>query len=129
MSRKEIAETFGDNPVLQAQGRRAGSGFAQLPAGAACPGGRDRWLARRGQYRFEHQDVRVMLWSYAGQCDWWISASSEESLKALDAGLLDPKFAIGHGAWPINGNGEHVDPPPWAATRLAAWPPRQRPNE
>jgi len=30
-----------------------------------------------------------MLWSYTGQCDWWISASSEQSLQAFVAGLLD----------------------------------------
>jgi hypothetical protein len=37
----------------------------------------------------QDQDVRVMLWSYAGQCDWWVSASSEGSLRAFAAGLLD----------------------------------------
>ena len=30
-----------------------------------------------------------MLWSCSGQCDWWISASNELSLKAFAAGLLD----------------------------------------
>jgi hypothetical protein len=40
------------------------------------------------QYRFEDRDVRVMLWSSSGQCDWWISASDELSLKAFAAGLL-----------------------------------------
>ena len=41
------------------------------------------------QYRFEHRDVRVMLWSGSGQCDWWISAADELSLKQFAAGLLD----------------------------------------
>ena len=41
------------------------------------------------QYRFEGQDVRVMLWSCAGQCDWWVSAASEPSPMAFAAGLLD----------------------------------------
>ena len=35
------------------------------------------------QYRFEGRDVRVMLWSQAGQCDWWISAASPASLRQL----------------------------------------------
>jgi hypothetical protein len=30
-----------------------------------------------------------MLWSYPGQCDWWISASSGRSFKAFVADLLD----------------------------------------
>jgi hypothetical protein len=30
-----------------------------------------------------------MLWSYAGQCDWWISASDDLPLKSFVAGLLD----------------------------------------
>src|SRR5215469_1898983 len=34
------------------------------------------WPGTR-QYRFEGRGLRVMLWSYPGQCDWWISASSE----------------------------------------------------
>jgi len=40
------------------------------------------------QYRFEGQDVRVMLWSQAGQCDWWISGSNEPALEAFAQGLL-----------------------------------------
>ncbi len=33
--------------------------------------------------------MRVLLWSQAGQCDWWISAAGEEPLRAFAAGLLD----------------------------------------
>jgi len=40
------------------------------------------------QYRFEHQDVRVLLWSDTDQCDWLISAASEASLQEFIAGLL-----------------------------------------
>jgi hypothetical protein len=46
------------------------------------------WPGTR-QYRFEGRGLRVMLWSYPGQCDWWISASSEQSLKVFVAGLLN----------------------------------------
>jgi len=41
------------------------------------------------QYRFEGRGVQVLLWSQHGQCDWWISAASEESLRAFAAGLLE----------------------------------------
>ena len=41
------------------------------------------------QYRFEDQNVRVMLWSCSGQCDWSVSAADKLSLKAFAAGLLD----------------------------------------
>jgi hypothetical protein len=58
-----------------------GAKLAPAIATAGWPGAR--------QYRFEGQDVRVMLWSYAGQCDWWVSASSESSLKAFATGLMD----------------------------------------
>ena len=44
------------------------------------PGGR--------QYRFENQRARVLLWSDAGQCDWLISARTEEALTEFTAGLL-----------------------------------------
>lgn len=76
-------------PLLQAQGAEldeASLGYlrARLAPAVATAG----WPGPR-QYRFEDQEVRVMLWSYAGQCDWWISASSERSLKAFAAGLLN----------------------------------------
>jgi hypothetical protein len=34
-------------------------------------------------------DMRVMLWSCDGQCDWWISACSETSLTEFTSGLLE----------------------------------------
>lgn len=76
-------------PVLQAQAAEldeASLGYlqARLTPAVATAG----WPGAR-QYRFEERDVRVMLWSYTGQCDWWVSASSEQSLQAFAAGLLD----------------------------------------
>jgi hypothetical protein len=59
----------------------------RLPAGALYPVGHDGGLARDRQYRFEHQDVRVLLWSDNGQCDWLISAATEVSLRKFTAGL------------------------------------------
>jgi hypothetical protein len=75
--------------LLQAQAAeldQASLGYlqARLAPAVATAG----WPGAR-QYRFEDQDVPVMLWSHAGQCDWWVSASSEGSLRAFAAGLLD----------------------------------------
>ena len=39
--------------------------------------------------RVEGRGVQVLLWSQHGQCDWWISAAAEESLRAFAAGLLE----------------------------------------
>jgi hypothetical protein len=55
--------------------------FAEAAATTGWPGLR--------QYRFEGQGVRVMLWSWTGRCDWWISASSEQSVKTIAPGLLE----------------------------------------
>lgn len=76
-------------PVLMAQAvelDQASLGYlqARLAPAVATAG----WPGPR-QYRFEHRDVRVMLWAFSGQCDWWISASNERSLKEFAAGLLD----------------------------------------
>jgi hypothetical protein len=76
-------------PVLQAQAAeldQASLGYlrARLAPAVATAG----WPGPR-QYRFEGQDVRVLLWSQTGQCDWWISGSSELSLREFAAGLLD----------------------------------------
>lgn len=76
-------------PVLQAQATeldQASLGYlqARLAPAVATAG----WPGPE-QYRFEDQDVQVMLWSHAGQCDWWISSSSEPSLKTFAARLLD----------------------------------------
>ncbi len=75
-------------PLLIAQAAeldRASLGYlqARLAQAVATTG----WPGSR-QYRFERRDVRVMLWSASGQCDWWISASTGPSLKAFAAGLL-----------------------------------------
>jgi len=75
-------------PVLQAQAAeldQASLGYlrerlAPAVATAGWPG--------PAQYRFEGEDVQVMLWSQAGQCDWWISGSDESALKAFTEGLL-----------------------------------------
>jgi hypothetical protein len=40
------------------------------------------------QYRFEHRDARLMLWSGSRQCDWMLTASTEASLADFAAGLL-----------------------------------------
>ena len=76
-------------PLLMAQGAeldQASLGYLQARlAPAVATGG---WPGSR-QYRFELRDVRVMLWSFSGHCDWWISASNEPSLKEFAAGLLD----------------------------------------
>lgn len=76
-------------PVLQAQAaelNQASLGYLQARLAPLVPTA--GWPGSH-QYRFEGQDVRVMLWSYAGQCDWWVSASSAPSLQAFTAGLLD----------------------------------------
>lgn len=75
-------------PLLMAQAAgldQASLGYlqARLAPAVATTG----WPGPR-QYRFEHQDVRVMLWSCSGQCDWWISAPDKLSLKTFAAGLL-----------------------------------------
>jgi hypothetical protein len=76
-------------PVLQAQAAeldQASLGYlqARLAPAVATAG----WPGSR-QYRFEGRDARVMLWSQAGQCDWWVSAASPEALRQFAAGLLD----------------------------------------
>jgi hypothetical protein len=45
------------------------------------------WPGSR-QYRFQGLGVRALLWSAAGQCDWWISADGEQHLRAFAADLL-----------------------------------------
>jgi len=70
-----MAQTAGlDQAVLEYLRVR----LAPAVATAGWPGAR--------QYRFGQWDVRVMLWSGSGQCDWWISAADKLSLKAFTAG-------------------------------------------
>jgi hypothetical protein len=40
------------------------------------------------QHRFEHRDARLMLWDASRQCDWMLTASTEDSLVDFAAGLL-----------------------------------------
>jgi hypothetical protein len=75
-------------PLLQAQAPgldQASLGRLQALSPAISTAG---WPGSR-QYRFEGLGVRVLLWSAAGQCDWWISAITEEPLRAFTAGLLE----------------------------------------
>jgi hypothetical protein len=76
-------------PFLQAQaapldGDSLGYLQARLRPAVATAG----WPGSR-QYRFEGHGVQVLLWSCSWQCDWFISASNEPSLKAFAAGLLN----------------------------------------
>jgi hypothetical protein len=75
-------------PLLQAQApeldeHSIGHLKALLSPAVATAG----WPGSR-QYRFQGLGVRVLLWSAAGQCDWWISADGEQHLRAFAAGLL-----------------------------------------
>jgi hypothetical protein len=45
------------------------------------------WPGMR-QYRFEDQQVRVLLWSDTDQCDWLVSAMTEDALTDFTADLL-----------------------------------------
>jgi hypothetical protein len=98
---------LGSAPVLQAQAAeldQASLGYlqARLAPAVATAG----WPGPR-QYRFEGQDVRVLLWSQTGQCDWWISASGETSLKAFAAGLLDLSD-LRSALWPNDDSGAQL---------------------
>ncbi len=92
-------------PVLQAQAAEldlASLGYlqARLAPEVATAG----WPGPR-QYRFEDRDVRVLLWSQAGQCDWWVSAASPASLRHFAAGLPDLP-GLGQGLWSSDQDGE-----------------------
>lgn len=80
---------LGTGPVLQAQApelARSELGYlrARLSRAVATAG----WPGSQ-QYRFEGRGVQVLQWSQQGQCDWWISAAAEDSLRAFAAGLLE----------------------------------------
>ena len=64
------------------------------------------WPGSR-QYRFEGSGVQVMLWSQAGQCDWWISAASEAPLRQFTASLLDLP-GLGQALWSSDQDGERL---------------------
>ncbi len=51
--------------------------------------------------------MRVLLWSQAGQCGWWISAAGEEPLRAFAAGLLDLPGLSGT-QWSDDGTGARL---------------------
>jgi len=81
-------QCLNSGPLLQAQAPgldQASLGYLQVRLNLAVETA--GWPGLR-QYCFEDQAVRVLLWSAAGQCDWWISASSPAPLKAFTAGLL-----------------------------------------
>jgi hypothetical protein len=64
-------------PVLQAQaGELDQESLGYLRVRLAPAVATAGWPGSR-QYRFEGSGVQVMLWSQAGQCDWWVSASTE----------------------------------------------------
>ena len=76
-------------PLLQAQGPALDqASLDYLAARLALAGETAGWPGVR-QYRFEGQDARVLLWAGSWQCDWFISAPGEPSLKAFTAGLLN----------------------------------------
>jgi hypothetical protein len=75
-------------PVLQAQAAELDQASLSYLRDRLTPAVATAGWPGPAQYRFEGQDVRVMLWSQAGQCDWWISGSDESALKALAEGLL-----------------------------------------
>jgi hypothetical protein len=76
-------------PVLQAQAAELDQDSLGYLRARLAPAVATAGWPGSSQYRFEDQDVRVMLWSQAGQCDWWISASSQRSLKVFTTGLLN----------------------------------------
>jgi hypothetical protein len=96
-----------DGPVLQAQAAAldpASLGYlrARLAPAVATAG----WPGPR-QYRFGDRDVRVMLWSQAGQCDWWVSAASPASLRQFAIGLLNLPV-LRHTLWTSDEDGEQL---------------------
>jgi hypothetical protein len=82
-------ECLSGGPLLQAQApEQQDPSLAQLEALLSPAPSTAGWPGSR-QYRFDGDGKRVMLWTHAGQCDWWISAASEPQLKALTAALID----------------------------------------
>lgn len=49
--------------------------YRELPGTRGWPG--------RATYRFEGEDVRIMLWDGAGQCDWFVAGAGEDELANL----------------------------------------------
>jgi hypothetical protein len=94
-------------PVLQAQAAeldQASLGYLQAELTPAVPTA--GWPGSR-QYRFEGCGVQVMLWSQAGQCDWWVSADREASLRQFTAGLLDLP-GLDQALWSSDKEGERL---------------------
>jgi hypothetical protein len=94
-------------PVLQAQAAeldQVSLGYlqARLAPAVATAG----WPGSR-QYRFEDRGVQVLLWSQAGQCDWWVSAASQASLRQFTIGLLDLS-GVGRALWSDDEDGERL---------------------
>ena len=94
-------------PVLQAQAAELDQdslGYLQARLALAVPTA--GWPGSR-QYWFEGHDVQVMLWSYAGQCDWWVSAASQAALRHFAAGLLDLP-SLRHTLWSNDEDGARL---------------------
>jgi hypothetical protein len=94
-------------PVLQAQAAeldQVSLGYlqARLAPAVATAG----WPGSR-QYRFEGRGMQVLLWSQAGQCDWWVSAASQASLRQFTIGLLDLS-GVGRALWSNDEDGERL---------------------
>lgn len=93
-------------PLLQAQA---------APVDADCVEYLDRhfdrrWITRgwpcRENLRFERDDLRVMLWSCADQCDWWISGSAPALAAVLDD--LSALSDLGTALWSNDTVGEDL---------------------
>jgi hypothetical protein len=59
------------------------------------------------QHRFEDDTARVLLWSGADQCDWWISATDTAALRALVERLL-PLSDLRSSLWSNDSGGEEL---------------------
>jgi hypothetical protein len=94
-------------PVLQAQaGELDQESLGYLRVRLAPAVATAGWPGSR-QYRFEGSGVQVMLWSQAGQCDWWVSASTEAPLRQFTAGLLDLP-GLDQALWSSDEEGERL---------------------
>jgi hypothetical protein len=61
------------------------------------------WPTRK-QYRFERGDVRLMLWSGAEQCDWWISGPTDQVHRVV--GELRPLSNLTGALWSNDKQGQ-----------------------
>src|SRR5262249_8474142 len=87
--RRWDGQCFSRDPLLQAQARGLDETSLARLEGLLSPGPSTAGWPGSRQYRFEGEGVQVMLWAHEGQCDWWISATSEAQLTAFTAQLID----------------------------------------